>query len=145
MEKKDKDPSAYLESLPETDREPMKRLDRLISDIMAEQPRTLWEGTFWGGSDQTIIGYGDLAAARSGQGPDWFMVGLALQKNYISMYVNAVEDGQYVLERYKARLGKVKVGKASVSFKSIEDVDLDTLAEVVGIARDQLAQSQATR
>lgn len=136
MQKTEKDPSRYLESLPEPQREMMKQLDRLISSVMTDQVRTLWEGTFWGGSEQTIIGYGDLAVGK--QKTDWFMVGLALQKNYVSVYVNAVKDGEYVAEQYRSKLGKVKGGKASISFKSLEDVDLDRLTEVLEIARDQL-------
>jgi hypothetical protein len=65
------------------------------------------------------------------------MVGLAIQKNYISIYVNAVEDGQYVSEKYRSKLGKVKAGKSSISFKHLDDLDLDTLQKVVTIARDQ--------
>ena len=138
MQKTDKDVSAYLDSLPEPERESMMRLDRMISDVMRGQSRALWEGTFWGGSEQTIIGYGDLVAGRSGQKSDWFMVGLALQKRYISLYVNAAQDGQYVAEKYRSRLGKVKVGKASISFDRLDDVDLGGLAEVLQIERDQL-------
>ena len=139
MKKTDKDPSAYLASLPDDVRDSMQRLDRLISDVMAGQPRILWEGVFWGGTEQAIIGYGDLTTDRGrGKVVEWFMVGLALQKNYISLYVNAVADGQYVAEKYREKLGKVKVGKASISFKRIEDVELDVLRELLTIARAQL-------
>ena len=139
MKKTGKDPSAYLASLPDDVRDPMQRLDRLIGDVMEGQPRILWEGVFWGGTEQTIIGYGDLTTERTrGKVVEWFMVGLALQKNYLSLYVNAVARGQYVAEQYREKLGRVKVGKASISFKRLEDVDLDVLREVVTIARGQL-------
>lgn len=133
----DTDPSAYLDSLPEEYREPMRQLDGMIAEIFEGQPRTLWEGTFWGGSEQNIIGYGVLKTGRD-QKTEWFMVGLAQQKNYISVYVNAVSGDHYVAELYRSRLGKVKVGKASISFRRIEDVDLDVLAEVLRTAREQL-------
>jgi hypothetical protein len=105
---------------------------------MAGHP-VLWEGTFWGGTEQAIIGYGDYTITLSrGQKSEWFMVGLAAQKNYISIYVNAVEDGQYVAEKYRSELGKVKVGKSSISFKHLDDLDTDTLQKVLSIARGQL-------
>lgn len=139
MERTDKDPSAYLDSLPDDIREDMKRLDRLISGIMDGYSRALWEGVFWGGTEQTIIGYGDLTTKGSrGSAVEWFMVGLALQKNYISIYVSAVEDGQYVAEKYRSELGKVKGGKSSISFKSADDVDFEALSKVLTIAREQL-------
>jgi hypothetical protein len=66
------------------------------------------------------------------------MVGLALQKNHISLYVNAVADGKYLGDRYRARLGKVKTGSASISFRRLEDIDLGVLTELVTAARKQL-------
>jgi len=59
------------------------------------------------------------------------MVGIAVQRNYLSVYVNATDDRAYLAERYAKRLGKVKVGKSSISFASIDDVDLDQLSELI--------------
>jgi hypothetical protein len=58
---------------------------------------------------------------------EWFAVGLARQKRHYSLYVNAVEDGRYLGQAYAGRLGKVKLGAASVGFRRLEDVDLDGL------------------
>ena len=61
MERTDTDPDQFIDSLPPETGDDMRRLDRVISEVMADETRTLWEGVFWGGSDQTIIGYGDFA------------------------------------------------------------------------------------
>lgn len=61
-------------------------------------------------------------------------MGLAAQKNYISMYVNGSVDGRYLLRGYEDRLGKVKVGSASISFDSLDVVEVDTLMELVAEA-----------
>ena len=115
----------------------MKTLDTAFSGVMDGLDRVLFEGTFWGGSEQEIIGYGAGDYTRpNGTTVDWFMVGLALQKNYISVYINAVEDRQYLSEKYGKDLGKVKVGKASLSFKGVTDIDLDKLTELVAKARE---------
>ena len=120
----------------------MQRLDRLISGIMKGRARVLWEGVFWGGTRQAIIGYGDLSMPRPrGKTVDWFMVGLALQKRHISLYVNAVEDGRYIGAKYRAQLGKVKVGAASISFARLDDVNLDALRDVLRAARAQLPRA----
>ncbi len=85
------------------------------------------------------MGYGDLSMVQSrGRRVDWFMVGLAVQKNYFSVYVNAVEGSEYVAEKYRDRLGKVKVGKSTISFRRIEGVNLEALADVVRLARARL-------
>src|SRR5687768_10300750 len=41
---------------------------------------------------------------------DWPTIALASQKNYISIYVCSIENGQYLAEKYKTQLGKVSVG-----------------------------------
>lgn len=136
MEISERDVGEYLASLPEDVRSDMTALDVEIGKVMEGLPRELWVGKFWGGSDQEIIGYGRLSYERSGgQHVEWFTVGLALQKSYISVYVSAVEDGKYLSETHGKNLGKVKVGKSSISFKSVADIDLDKLGSLVAKAR----------
>lgn len=65
---------------------------------------------------------------------DWPVVGLASQKNYVSLYVCALEGGEYIAEKYKQELGKVSVGKSCIRFKKIEDVDLKGLEKVLKLA-----------
>lgn len=137
MERTNRDIDEFLASLPEESRDDMMTLDKTISAEMKGMPKVLFEGTFWGGSEQEIIGYGAGDYTRpNGTTVDWFVVGLALQKNYISVYINAVEDRQYLSEKYGRDLGKVKVGKSSLSFASVDDIDLDKLSDLVGKARD---------
>jgi hypothetical protein len=125
---------AGLEGKPGED---MRVLDAAIVERMPAADRHLYEGKFWGGSDQQIIGYGVMDYTnRSGGGVGWFLVGLAAQKNYISLYVNAVVDGEYLLRRYEDRLGKVKVGSASVSFDDIERIDFESLMSMVDEAAE---------
>ena len=132
MEKSDLDPDAYLASLPQDRRGTMTALDALIRDALPGRSRTVWTGTFWGGSEQTITGYGQITQSRP-RGPDveWFAVGLALQKAYVSLYVNAVDGGRYLTQTYAGRLGKAKVGSASVSIRRLEDVDVAALTEML--------------
>lgn len=59
------------------------------------------------------------------------IVGLARQKRYISVYVNAVENNQYLLAQFADRLGKVKIGASSISFGKLTDIDLGVLIALV--------------
>lgn len=131
MEKTKTRVEEYIASLPDGVRTAMTNLDQAITKIMGRKERVLWTGKFWGGSEQNIIGYGDLTYERKGKTTEWFVVGLALQKNYISLYVNAVEDNMYMAEKYAPDLGKVKVGKASISFKDPADVNMEKLLELI--------------
>lgn len=123
---------SFLAQLPEQFRTDISTLDAMIAGIYANQPRVMWEGVFWGGTEQSIIGYGDLWQPRpKGESVHWFIVGLALQKSNISIYVNAVKDGQYIGKSYDRRLGKVKIGAASIGFKNLAALDLNVLQEML--------------
>lgn len=140
MQKTETDPDEYLTTVPERFRDDALRLDAAISEVMSGRSRVLWEGVFWGGTDQRIVGYGDLLQPRPrGGSVEWFVVGLAVQQNYLSVYVNAVEDDQYVAQKYAHTLGRAKIGSSSVGFKSLVDIDLDALLHLVRIAREQTA------
>ena len=111
MQRSTTTPDQHIASLPDDVRGDIATLDAQISEVMAGEERVLWEGRFWGGSDQHIIGYGAYTyTGRSGASGEWFVVGLAAQKNYLSVFVNGAEDGNSLVERYAARLGKAKVG-----------------------------------
>ncbi len=55
------------------------------------------------------MGYGPYrykyASSREG---DWFVVCLASQKNYISLYICACDDNGYLVENNKERLGQAR-------------------------------------
>jgi hypothetical protein len=53
---------------------------------------------------------------------------VSVVRDMLSIYVNAVEDGRYLLAQYAGRLGRAKLGSAVVSFTHPADLDLDTLA-----------------
>lgn len=136
MERTDVDVEAYLSGLTGDNADAMRALDEVIAPIMSGLPRSLWEGVFWGGTTQSIVGYGDLRQPRPGGDPvDWFLLGLARQKRYVSLYVNAVENGEYLGKRYADSIGASKVGASSLSFARLEDVDLDELRALVTSAR----------
>ncbi len=137
MEKTTRNVDEFIGSLPDDVSDDIATLDASIVSVMQGLSRVLYEGKFWGGTDQEIIGYGDLATPRSdGSTVEWFVVGLAVQKNYLSLYVSAVEDRQYLSEKHGKELGKVKTGKSSISFGSVEDIDLSKLEWLVGRARE---------
>ena len=137
MQRSTTNPDDHIASLPDGVRDDIATLDAAISEVMAGQERVLWEGVFWGGTEQRIIGYGSYRyKGRSGAEGEWFIVGLAAQKNYLSVYVNATDDGQSVAKTYAPRLGKVKASSANLQFKRVADIDLDVLREIVTRARE---------
>jgi hypothetical protein len=140
MRKVTTDPDEFIQSLPDGVKKDIKTLDKAISTALAGETRVLWQGIFWGGSEQNIIGYGDFVYERPRGNVEWFIVGLGPQKNYISVYINAVEGKQYLVEKYAGKLGKAKVGKSSISFKKLEDINLDQLIGLVKKAKELMRQ-----
>ena len=132
MQKIATSPDEHLAAFDGVEGETMAALDAIISRALAGRSRTVWEGTFWGGTEQHIIGYGDINQPRP-KGPEveWFAVGLARQKHHYSIYVNAAENGRYLVASYADRLGKVKVGAASIGFKELTDVNVEVLTELL--------------
>jgi hypothetical protein len=131
MEVTDRSADEVLDGLAEPQRTTMTTLDEVVVRAMPGRSRRVWEGVLWGGTQQTIIGYGDIVQSRP-RGADvaWFLVGLAQQQRHTSLYVNAIDEGGYLGAAYAERLGRVRVGAASVAIPRLDAIDLDVLAEL---------------
>lgn len=82
-----------------------------------------------------MLGYGSFPYVNhKKETVEWPIIALANQKQYVSVYVCCAIDGKYVAETHKKELGKVSVGKSCIRFKKIEDVNLEGLKNVIGIA-----------
>jgi hypothetical protein len=64
----------------------------------------------------------------------WPIIALANQKNYVSIYVCAIDNGTYLAEAHKKELGKVSVGKSCIRLKKLEDINLPVLKKVLQAA-----------
>ncbi len=62
---------------------------------------------------------------------DWPVISVASQKNYISVYVCALEGEGYLAEKHKGELGKVSVGKSCIRFKKIEDLNIEAFKKII--------------
>ena len=137
MQRSEMSPDEFLASLTDDVRDDMVALDGALTPAFAGDERVLWEGLFWGGTQQHIIGYGSYHyRGRSGAEGEWFVVGLAAQKKYFSVYVNAADDGVPLTQRYASRLGKVKAARSNLQVKHASDLDLDVLRELAARARE---------
>jgi hypothetical protein len=79
-----------------------------------------------------IIGYGTYHYSyASGREGDWMKIGLANNKQYISVYVCAFRDGKAVPEFYIDQLPKASIGRSCIRFKQVSDIDLHVLKQVI--------------
>ncbi len=82
-----------------------------------------------------MLGYGSfLYRNYKKEMIEWPVISLANQKNYVSIYICAVDHGKYLAETYAKELGKVRVGKSCIRLKKLEDVHLPTLKKIIALA-----------
>ena len=143
MERTDSDVDGFLAGVEGRQGDDLRALDRIISEELAGLERVLWEGTMWGGTEQRIVGYGAITQPRQrGASVEWFLVGLAAQQQHLSVYVNAAEDGEYLVKRRAGDLGKVKVGSAAVTFGSLADLDETAFRALLRRARELMPDAR---
>src|SRR5262249_5286795 len=84
------------------------------------------------GMRMKMIGYGrSHYVAGSGEKVAWPVVGVALQKNYISVYLMTKKDGQPVLRGYAGSLGEARRGDNNFSFEHFDDLDAKVVSNLI--------------
>ena len=140
MERTTTSPEEFIDSLADDRREEVRALDAVITRIFAGHERAMWEGVFYGGTQQRILGYGLYHyRRRAGAEGEWFVVGIAVQKDHLTFYATGAEDGQSLIKRHGAQLGRAKLGSGSATFRRLADVDLSAVADIATRARDLMA------
>lgn len=120
---KAKNHKEYFASLKEPRKSELLKLDKLIRKAGPSLKPYMQSG---------MLGYGKYSYRyESGREGEWFVVGLASQKNYISVYICMVEEGKYLPENYKKQLPKASIGRSCIRFKKLDDVDLKVLEKLV--------------
>lgn len=116
-------PEEYIAGLEEPRKTQIETLHALIRKTVPDLTPHIQVG---------MLGYGTYNYKyASGKEGDWAIIGLASQKNYISLYICATKDGAYIAEAYKKELPKASIGKSCIRFKKIEDVDLAVIKKIL--------------
>ena len=111
-------PEAYVEGLEEPRRTDIGRLHARVKAVAPSMAASAREG---------MLSYGTYKYKyASGREGEWFALGIASQKNYISLYAPTLS-----LESYVARLPKANLGRGCIRFKRLDDVDLAVIDEVI--------------
>lgn len=123
----------FIQEIPdEKKRSDSREILRLMQDATGEEPR------MWGDS---IVGFGSYHYCySSGREGDWFLTGFSPRKRNLTLYIMAGFDSY---EDMMARLGKYKTGKSCLYINKLEDVNLDTLKELVRQSAEHVASTNA--
>jgi hypothetical protein len=112
----------------------LRKLDALIRRAAPNLKRYFHRGAPPGapGMRFRMVGYGRfLYRAQSGQSVEWPVIGVALQKNYISVYFAVTRNGTAVTRPYLDRLGELRMGRNNFSFERFDDLDVEATAELI--------------
>ena len=123
----------YIREVEEKRRPDIQRLHELVREEAPELEPTMEFG---------MLGYGKYHYRyASGREGDWMKIGIANNKQYISLYCCGTNDNGYVAEQYRDQLPKANIGKSCVRFKHLSDLDEKALRALI---RDAAAASWGT-
>ena len=121
----DADVIAYIETLTEPRQSQLAYLHKLVREEAPDLPAKLWQ---YSGA---LIGYGDYHYKGKSTEGDWFLLGVAARKAYVSLYSMAQDpNGGYYAANFASRLG-VKAGNSCLNIKDPLAVDEALLREFV--------------
>jgi hypothetical protein len=117
----------------------LEALDRTIQTSAPSLERHFHAGTPAGdaGMRMKMIGYGRFRyAIKSGKTTFWPVIGVALQKNYISVYFSVGRDGAPIVASYAGKLGAVRSADDNFSFAAFDDLNVAALSSLLAEAAD---------
>jgi uncharacterized protein YdhG (YjbR/CyaY superfamily) len=108
-----KTPEAYLATVAPERRPHVEALRALVKKTVPKAT----EGIAWG-----MLGF-----AYDGRP----FVGIASQKNYLSLYLMDIYTQPELRKKHERALSKLKMGKSCINFSSIDELPLDTIAAIL--------------
>ena len=125
---------SYIAGQPEPKRGELRDLHRRILGL--SPGARLWFLDGRDGSGKVVsnpnIGYGaQTTTYANGEIREFYRVGLSANTTGISVYVMGLKDRTWLAETYGARLGNAKVTGYCIKFRSLKDVDLVVLGELI--------------
>ncbi len=113
--------SGFIDSItPEWKRDDCHTLLKMMEEITGEKP------VMWGDS---IVGFGTYHYKyKTGREGDWFLTGFSPRKQSMTVYMMG---GYGKSDELLAKLGKHKTSVGCLYFKTLNDLDMDVLEQLV--------------
>jgi hypothetical protein len=124
----------YITSQPEQKRSDMQALHLRIQQIMPACKLWFLDGK--NSENKTVsnpnIGYGSHNIKYAdGTTREFYQIGLSANTTGISVYVLGIQDKTYLAKTFGKKLGKASVSGYCIKFKTLKDINLDTLEEAI--------------
>ncbi|UGX87923.1 DUF1801 domain-containing protein [Phyllobacterium meliloti] len=139
---------AYFEFDPSRENN-LRIVDAMIRSAVPDWTRWFVAGTPPGkpGMRMSMIGYGRFAYnVKSSDRPiAWPIVGLALQKNHLTLYLAVKYEGAAAASNWADRLGKVSVSKiGAIRFVHASDIEAQAFRMMLQTLEKDLQDGQAS-
>jgi len=131
----------YIASQPESKRSDIEALHKRIL-------QTLPKGKLWflDGKDEKgkivtnpNIGYGlQTIKYADGKTKEFYQIGISANTTGISVYIMGIGNKKYLPETYEKTIGKANVTGYCIKFKTLKDINIDTLISAI---RDGVKQT----
>jgi hypothetical protein len=124
----------YIASQPEPKRSDLQALHRLTMQVSPECKLWFSDGT--DSKNKTVsnptIGYGlHTIEYADGRSREFFQIGVSGNKTGISVYILGLKDKKYLAKTYGKKIGKASVTGYCIRFKTLSDINIDTLKAAI--------------
>jgi len=124
----------FIASHPEPKSTELQDLHKRTLSIAPKTKLWFFDGTDEQGKTVTnpTIGYGNYTIKyANGTTKDSFRIGISANKTGISVYILGIKDKAYLAQTFGKDLGKASVTGYCIKFKSLKDINLDTLEAAI--------------
>src|SRR5687768_14314253 len=124
----------YITTQPESKRNDMQELHRIILEIMPSCKLWFLDGR---NSENKIvsnpnIGYGQKTIKYTdGKTREFYQIGLSANTTGISVYIMGIDDKTYLAKTYGKDLGKASVTGYCIKFKTLKDINIEILEAAI--------------
>src|SRR5689334_6421277 len=132
----------YISSQPEPKRSDMQELHQITLKVLPKPKIWFLDGK---NEENKIvsnpnIGYGSYTIKyANGEAREFYQIGLSANTTGISVYIMGLKDKTYLAHTYGKKLGKASVSGYCIKFKSLKDINVDTLKAAI---KDGFEQTQ---
>src|SRR5882672_3963345 len=124
----------YITSQPEPKQSEMRELHNLILLLMPKCKQWYFDGKNEDGKQvaHPTIGYGEYTITyKDGTFREFFRIGLLANPTGLAVHIMGLDDKKFLTNTYGKSIGKAKVGSYSITFKSINDINIEILKEAI--------------
>lgn len=133
----------HIGAQPDRKRSDMQALHGIIHGLMPDCQLWFLDGRDERGRTVTnpSIGYGHLTMTYvDGSSRAFYQIGISGNTTGVSVYIMGLKDKKYLAATYGTKLGKASVTGYCVKFRTLRDINVETLEALM---RDAIAQTSA--